>query len=128
MLFVRQFNAVLASIPLTNGVNTDGCPVQASRLVTGRICLATDGILPVQDGNSALVGADLDLPSTRKPSALTEFPLALILTPSSLSPQSGLGQNTGYKISFVNFVPFAARNLHGLCEPGVRQLAHRTSA
>ena len=78
MLFVRQFNAVLASIPLTNGVNTDGCPVQASRLVTGRICLATDGILPVQDGNSALVGADLDLPSTREPSALTEFPLALI--------------------------------------------------
>ena len=69
MVFVRHFNAVLASISLRNGVNTDGCPVQASKLVTGRIYLATGGLLPVHIGNRTLAGADLDLPCTRKPSA-----------------------------------------------------------
>ncbi len=69
MLFVRQFNAVLASIPSRNGVNIDGCPVRERKLATGKIRLATGGILPVQGGDRTLAGTDLNLPSIQKPSA-----------------------------------------------------------
>ena len=70
MMFVRQFTIVLASIPLRNGVNIDGCPVRERKLATGKIRLATGGSLLVQTGNRSLADADSDLPCTRNPSAL----------------------------------------------------------